>query len=352
MEYQTLFTTVAFPKVEPDTFTAGVLDFVTIHEFGHGYFYGLLASNEFEEPMLDEGLNEYWDFRMMRARNQDVHFTTPFLKRLGIDPVASGFGFVRRGGAIDPRPADPIGENAYDHLSSASYGQVYSRTATVLHDLEDRLGHDAIERGFRAYYAKWHFRHPSIADLREALAEASDRGVVERAFRQNVYGVEAIDDRVESLTSEEDLPLPGTTFADDGKWTERTVEEVDKEIERKRAEWKRSHTSKHGEGPFPYRTTVVVRRDGAEVPETLVVRFEDDSTEIVQWDDARLWHRFTFVKAVRAKSAELDPDRRNYLDSNKLNDGRTLEPDRSASRRWAGDFSAIVEVLFALLGML
>ena len=87
-------------------------------------------------------------------------------------------------------------------------------------------------------------------------------------------------------------------------------------------------------------------------PETLVVRFEDDSTEIVQWDDARLWHRFTFVKPVRAKSAELDPDRRNYLDSNRLNDGRTLDPNRSASRRWAGDFSAIVEILYALLGTL
>src|SRR5262249_17157321 len=27
---------------------------VTIHEFGHQYFYGLLASNEFEAPYLDE----------------------------------------------------------------------------------------------------------------------------------------------------------------------------------------------------------------------------------------------------------------------------------------------------------
>ena len=35
------------------------LEIVTIHEFGHQYFYGMLASNEFEEAWLDEGVNEY-----------------------------------------------------------------------------------------------------------------------------------------------------------------------------------------------------------------------------------------------------------------------------------------------------
>jgi len=32
---------------------------VIVHEFGHGYWYGLVASNEFEEAWLDEGINTY-----------------------------------------------------------------------------------------------------------------------------------------------------------------------------------------------------------------------------------------------------------------------------------------------------
>ena len=38
---------------------------VTIHEFGHAYFMGILASNEFEEPWLDEGVNQFWESRIM-----------------------------------------------------------------------------------------------------------------------------------------------------------------------------------------------------------------------------------------------------------------------------------------------
>lgn len=355
MEYQTIFTSFSAPSVAPNTLSEAMIDFVTIHEFGHGFFYGLLASNEFEEPLLDEGLNEYWDMRMIRDRGQRVHVTTPFWKRLGIDPTMTGFEFERAGGALDPHPADPIGQNSWDRLSSESYGQVYSRTATVMHDLEERLGHDVIARAFKDYYAKWHFRHPSTADLREAIAEASGgrRAAVEEVFRQNVYGVEAVDDRVASLSSDEVVPLPGTTY-ENGKWTEKTKEQVEKEIEKKRKDWHKAHPdAKPADGgPFPFRTSVTLRRDGAQVPETLVVKFEDGSTETARWDDDRLWARFVFTKKVRAKSAELDPERHFLLDDNKLNDGRSLKPDGAAARRWSSDVAALVDVLFSLGGTL
>ena len=349
MEYQTIFTADGYATVEPKTLNEALLDFVTIHEFGHGFFYGLLASNEFEEPLLDEGLNEYWDMRMMRARDEAVHLTTPGLKRIGIDPTLTGFEFERASGALDPHPADPIGQNAWDRLSSRSYSMVYSRTATVMHDLEERLGHDAIARGFRAYYQKWHFRHPSTADLREALAEASgDRATVEAVFRQNVYGVEAVDDRVQSLVSEEERPEPGTSY-EKGKWVEKTKAAIDKEVEAKRADWKKTHKDAKYGGPYPFRTVVTVRRDGAQVPETLRVTFADGSSETVHWNDDRLWHRFSWVKPVKATSAELDPDRRYFLDDDKLNDGRTLKPDGAAARRWSGAMSQLAEVFYSLL---
>jgi hypothetical protein len=353
MEYQTIFTSEGFLSAEPDTLQGVAMDFVTIHEFGHGYFYGLLATNEFEEPFLDEGLNEFWDIRMMDARGQRVHVATPFLKLIGFDPSGSGFALQRIGGALDPHLADPIGQNAWDRVSTRSYGQVYSRTATVMRDLEARIGPGAIERAFREYYAKWHFRHPSTADLREALAEGSgQRATIEQVFRQYVYGAQTIDDRIESLVSEEQVPAAGRILVD-GKWVERTQDEVKKEIDAQRKAWRIAHPdAKKGEGPFPFRTTVTVRRDGASVPQSLLVKFEDGSSESVRWDDEDRWRRFTFVKPIRAKSAEIDHGREHYLDYDKLNDGRTVEPDRAASRRWGLDLSTFVEVIYALLGAL
>jgi hypothetical protein len=97
---------------------------------------------------------------------------------------------------------------------------------------------------------------------------------------------------------------------------------------------------------------VTVRRDAAPVPQTLKVTFADGSVETVRWDDDRRWARFVFVKPVKGASAELDPERRIYLDSDKLNDSRTVEANHAASHRWGADFAALLQGFYALLGTL
>jgi hypothetical protein len=221
-----------------------------------------------------------------------------------------------------------------------------------MRDLEEQLGAAPMERAFRAYYEKWRFRHPSVADFRESLIEAiGERDTIEEVFRANVYGVEAIDDRVESIKTVEELPEPGTHF-ENGKWLELTQDAVDKQIEEQRSAWKQAHAGAKFGGPYPFRTTVVVRRDGGPVPQLLQVRFEDGSIATERWDDAQLWRRFSFVKPVRAVSALLDPKRKILLDSNKLNDGLRVEPEPSASRRCSADIAALIESFFSLVGTL
>ena len=63
MEYPTLVTatSVAFDplqqRFEPEV--------VALHEYGHQSFYGMLASNEFEEPWLDEGFTSWFTHKAM-----------------------------------------------------------------------------------------------------------------------------------------------------------------------------------------------------------------------------------------------------------------------------------------------
>lgn len=349
MEYPTFFTADSFATVEPKTPSEYALDFVTIHEFGHGYFYGLLGSNEFEEPMLDEGLNEYWDQRMLRERRQQLHATTPLLKRLGIAPALDGFAMERLA-AMLRSPADGLGRNSWDRMSSGSYNSVYTRTATTMRDLEARVGTPALERAFKLYYERWKFRHPSIADFREALAEGTgQRAVVDQVFAQQVYATRKVDDRIAEFASKEVLPLPGYV-ENAGKLIESTGEGVRKEIDRQRKAWSKSHPkARPGIGPFPYLTTVLVRRDGADVPQVLRVKFADGSSEVVGFSGQQPWQRFTWTKPARAESVEIDPAGQVYLDQDKLDDSRTRETNHSAASRWAAAAAALLKTFLALL---
>lgn len=352
MEYPTFFTAEGYSDVEPGTISQYMIDFVTIHEFGHGYFYGLLASNEFEEPMLDEGLNEYWDQRMLRERKQGIDLSTSFMNWLGVTPSMSGFVQERLTASLR-QPADPIGENAWDRLSSSSYGTVYSRTATAMHDLEERLGKDVMEKGFAEYYKRWRFRHPSVADLRAALIDVSGKpDVVNQVFDQVAYGTAWVDDAVTAIDTEEVTPQAGT-FLKDGQRSELDTSALDKQLDKQRADWKKAHPkAKPGEGPFPWRSTVTVRRYGAGAPQTLRLTYADGSHEDLRWNDARRWVRFVVTKPSKVVSAELDPAQTVYLDANKLNDSYASKPDGSAARRWAADAAALLQNLYSLLGTL
>jgi hypothetical protein len=260
-------------------------------------------------------------------------------------------GFVMERLSADLKhPYDPLGENAWDRYSSGSYGTVYSRTATAMHDLEERLGHDVMERAFREYYRRWHFRHPSAADLRATLIDVSgDAKNVNEVFDQYVYGTAHIDDRVASIDTEEVLPIAGSVAAN-GKHSDGDGAALDKQIARQREDWKKAHPhAKPGTGPFPWHSTVSVVREGAPVPQILRVTFADGSRQELKWNDDRRWARFDFTAPAKVESAELDPQRRIYLDADKLNDSRTTQPDGAASRRWSADFAALMQALYSLL---
>ncbi|MCD2340359.1 M1 family metallopeptidase [Ideonella azotifigens] len=353
MEYPTFFTAEGYKDLSPGTANAYGLDFVTIHEFGHGYFYGILASNEFEEPMLDEGMNEFWDMRMIQGRGQLNSLSSRGMQRLGVRLEAPTFE-VERLFSVLGEPADGTGENSWDRLSSNSYGSVYGRSATAFHELETLIGSEALARSFKIYYDRWKFRHPAIGDLQAALIEGSGKPeVVNRIFEQQVYAAQKVDDRVSKLVSEEERPQPGTVQKD-GRWVERTEGEIDEQLAQDRKAWDKAHPDAKPDaaGPLPFRTTVTLRRYGASAPQTLVVRFADGSSETVRWDDQRRWARYSWVKPAKALSAELDPQDEHALDTHRLDNSQVLKAEPAAARRWAYEIAALVQTFYALVSTL
>ena len=343
MEYETFFTTDANLGV-----TRNVTRFVTVHEFGHGYFMGLLATNEFEEPFLDEGMNEFWDDRMLDR--DPVTLVSPwFLGLEGIQPPPIAFYDFERMVGTTRFQADPIAGPSWDRYSAGSYGLVYSRTVMVFHDLEKLLGGDALARSMKLYYKRWHHRHPSTADLRQALIDGSGQPLlVDDWFERQVYRLQPIDDRVDRVEAKEMVPEAGTSVVD-GKRIEKDADDVEKEIEAARKAWHDGHPDAKLGGPYPFRNEVEVRRYAGHVPQEVVVTFEDDTTETLSFPVEERWHRYELDRPVRVRSAQLDPEREFLLDLNKLDDGRTREPRGRASTRWALEESNLLDLVLSLL---
>ena len=368
MEYETFFTTIG--GTGP---ALGAVRYVTVHEFGHGYFMGLLASNEFEEPFLDEGMNEWWDSRMQQ--DEPIHVDLGLASKLGFNlPDLRIFDFEHLAGASRTVP-DPLGHSSWNRFSSGSYGSIYPRTTIVMHDLEQRLGKGAIARGMKLYYQRWHHRHPSAADLKQALADAAPehKAVIERWFDEQVYGGEPVDDLLDPIETSELVPEPGTMLRE-GKRVELEPEAVSKEIDEARkafdkakaeankAEAKDAKDSKAdtkeaksardegAPGPFPWRSVVKARRLGAQVPQTLLVEFDGGAKETLSWPVGERWHRWVFDRPVRVKQAQLDPQREILLDVNKLDDGKTREKHGLPATRWTLEAGAWVSLLFSLVG--
>ena len=107
---------------------------VTIHEFGHQFWYGLVASNEFEEAWLDEGFNTYSTGRVVDtlygpdvsvARLPGLHVGEQDVLRLQNTPL---------------RIFDRVRQSAWTY-SPDWYGfYSYTKPALLLRTLEGHLG--------------------------------------------------------------------------------------------------------------------------------------------------------------------------------------------------------------------
>lgn len=288
MEYPTLITGGA-EWWEPSWYHYG-MDQTTIHEFGHQYWYGMVASNEFEEPWLDEGINSYSEAKVAASlygrSTSEVNARTIYTS----DADGQRLSYLAR------PDEDPITRLGWKFADSSSYGCiVYGKTATALATLEAVLGEPALRQILRAYFQRYRFQHPTGADFLATIEDVSGRKDLEPYLNQAFNGTDVLDYSVESLTSES-------------------------------SEWWKS-----GSAAGPYRTTVLVRRKGTFLfPVKLEVAFADGSTQQAVWDGQDRWARFSWDSPSRALSAHVDPNRNVLLDVNSFNNSFTLQRHSTA----------------------
>ncbi len=100
----------------------------------------MVATNEFEEAWLDEGINSYTEVKVMDALYGKNSFMNYPFAQMSEDQA-------QRTMYLSDPDHDPISRFAYKFYSSGSYGAVtYGKTATMLLTLEKVIGEDTCRR--------------------------------------------------------------------------------------------------------------------------------------------------------------------------------------------------------------
>jgi hypothetical protein len=309
MEYPTLFTGDT-SWYEPTYVT----ELTAEHEFGHQYWYGMVATDEFEDAWLDEGINSYTEVNVMGAlygRNTSV-----------ISRAYGNLGDfeIQRLQYVATPDFDPVTRWAFKFRNSASYaGVTYGKTATLLGTLEGLIGRDTMDEAMRTYFMKFRFTHPTTEDfLRtiEAVAVARGRATIlppddpalkqpvsfadvpavnsslRPYFNQAVYGTNILDYAVDSVSSD-----PVTWWLPETKGQKTQ-----------------------------YLSTVYLHRKGDFIlPVTVEVTFDDGTKLREHWDGIDRWTKFSYTRNARVVSAEIDPDHTVLLDKDLFNNSYTTK---------------------------
>jgi hypothetical protein len=284
MEYPTFITAGTTPTYNTWPFDrVREPEVVVLHEYAHQYFQGLLASNEFEEPWLDEGFTTW---ATMRAGDDWLGRDRSLAELFGL---RVGLLDLDRYGNNRGRRFERMRQPSWTYDNGYAFN-AYSRPALMLATLEGLVGEQTMARIMRTYAERWRFRHPYGEDFFAVASEVAGRDL-RTFFRQATESPAIVDYAV------------------------RTIE----------------HTRA--------RTSVTVRRDGdLQMPVVVSFRLRGKPEQRRTWDGVDRWTRFTFEAGERVECVDVDPERRIALDVSWLNNGKCIarddRPALAMTSRW------------------
>ncbi|MDP6962776.1 MAG: M1 family metallopeptidase [Planctomycetota bacterium] len=326
---------------------------VTVHEFGHQFWYGLVANDEFRHAWLDEGfttfstnrvldlaferpLNTYtflgqqyygrapmavpkyakgdkrgflnlnrWEnsaTRYFPELSYELRHNTSALSFMAELPFVSYYPYVEKSATIGLRSSlqrdwgQQLAHPTYDLFESGLRGvNAYRRPALMLETISRLVGDDVFIRLMRDYHTSYRYKHPRPQDFFDIVAKhASDSKIDWQQFWEHAYYQNhELDFSAHYLKNQE---------IEDGN----------------------------------YHVEIGLRRRGEFVLEVDVeVSFENGEKHLYVWDGVDSAKRIdlgTFPsKAVRL---EIDPQRKLMLDSNWLNNSKLASGAETDDNAW------------------
>ncbi|MBS0011670.1 MAG: M1 family metallopeptidase [Bacteroidales bacterium] len=313
MEYTTLFTTFGSAMMPEYIHMA---EMVTVHEFGHAYFMGILATNEFEEPWMDEGINSYWEARIMD------HYYGPGKGIISHDNFYLSDREMQRMAYVHA-PNRSVSDNSPTswEYPYGSYGMLsYQKAATWLMTMQGIIGEETMDEIFRTYYREWAFKHPSARDFIEITNRVVRQMHGDKYgndmnwfFDQTLYGTGICDYKLAGISNHKQRSFRGMVRTD----TAGMVLQKDDTA-----------------GDTIYTSVVRVERLGEiQLPVEVRIVFEDGKEVREYWHGRGRYMNFEYSRPARVVLAEIDPEYKISMDVNYINNSYTIKPDKVPQKR-------------------
>ena len=164
---------------------ARILEMVVMHEVGHNWFYGMLGSNERASTFMDEGNNDFTEWKYMEhyyGRNNMTMFDSLFGKWNTFSDLGEwdinylGYGLLARQNRDLPLnlPADAYTRQTYSGIN-------YSKSGFMLRALEWTVTEPVFIHAMHVYFDRWNGKHPTVDDFWQAMEDVS--GMDLKTFR-------------------------------------------------------------------------------------------------------------------------------------------------------------------------
>jgi hypothetical protein len=286
----------------------------------------MLASNEPVEAWLDEGVNTWADGKVMDAMYG--------ARASGIDwggwqaPVNA----ILRAYADDPASVpSPLATAAFAFVDAASWENgTYYTSSRALSTIEQTVGPTKFAEAMKAYAQTWAFKHPTGRDLFEMLTAklGEDLGYFFGPVWQSVGGM-----KLGIRTAACRLSHPARGVFGDG--ATRKLVGVDDAKE-----------------TGSYLCEIVITNTGTmHAPVDLELKFTDDSTQRLRWDDKGhgAWERFVVERSTPLTEVWIDPDNKLALDA-PLEHHYRVDGAGAASLRASAWIASFAQTLMQVVG--
>lgn len=151
-----------------------------VHEMTHNWFQGMVGTNENYRAFMDEGFTQFYtadtyqfiDGPITIERPQKGYyerFTEP--QRVIDDEIYTTYfnNVVTKGEEVTLNTHSDDYNGGIRH--GGGYGEVYTKTAAMLKNLEYVLGRALFDKAMQHYFNQWKFCHPYPEDFRNSIVQ-------------------------------------------------------------------------------------------------------------------------------------------------------------------------------------